>query len=228
MDYVYTCRNSENEELLYSLRCLEENMPNGRVWLVGYRPKWYVGDFVSVKDVGNKFDNIRQCIKKITEIDEISDNFVLMNDDFFALKKINKIESFHGGLLSNKITRYKESRMSWKYIKLLELTLKDLQNNGINKPLDYDIHLPMIMNKELLAQTIDKAYFPRSGYGNIVKIDGIETQDVKIYKSKNKLVKNETGLISTETNSFQSLKNKIFKNNFYLSSSYEDSKYVDF
>ena len=65
-------------------------------------------------------------------------------------------------------------------------------------------------------------------YGNIVKIDGIETQDVKIYKSKNKLVKNETGLISTETNSFQSLKNKIFKNNFYLSSSYEDSKYVDF
>ena len=118
--------------------------------------------------------------------------------------------------------------MSWKYIKLLELTLKDLQNNGINEPLDYDIHLPMIMNKELLAQTIDKAYFPRSGYGNIVKIDGIETQDVKIYKSKNKLVKNETGLISTETNSFQSLKNKIFKNNFYLSSSYEDSKYVDF
>ena len=56
MDYVYTCRNSENEELLYSLRCLEENMPSGRVWLVGYRPKWYIGDFVSVKDVGNKFN----------------------------------------------------------------------------------------------------------------------------------------------------------------------------
>ena len=62
MDYVYTCRQGNNEELRYSLRSIEHNMPAGRVWVVGYRPDWYIGDFVQVKDIGSKFENIRNCI----------------------------------------------------------------------------------------------------------------------------------------------------------------------
>ena len=75
MDYVYICRSGDNDELKYSLRSIEENMPEGRVWVVGHRPIWYIGDFIPVDDIGGKFDNIRNCIKTVSEHSEISDDF---------------------------------------------------------------------------------------------------------------------------------------------------------
>ena len=79
MDYVYICRSGDNDELRYSLRSIEENMPDGRVWVVGHRPLWYIGDFIPVEDIGGKFDNIKNCIKVVAENQDISNNFILMN-----------------------------------------------------------------------------------------------------------------------------------------------------
>lgn len=209
MDYVYVCRNGENEELRYSLRSLEKNMPSGNVWLVGYRPDWFRGNFIPLPDSSSKFENIKKCIFKITDTKEISENFILMNDDFFAFNKIKNIPVLHGGLLRNKIIRYKELKMSSKYIKLLEMTEKDLLRYGINDPIDYEIHMPMPMNKNILRETIGLAYFPRSGYGNIAQIGGDIVKDVKIYSNNvgYKLdKKNLPDFISTEDRAFIKLK----------------------
>lgn len=209
MDYVYICRQGNNEELRYSLRSLEKNMPYGNVWLIGYRPEWYRGNFIKLEDVSSKFENIKNCIKKITDIKEISEDFVLMNDDFFACNKINTIQVFHGGLLEDKIKRYKELRMSSKYIRLLEITMKDLLKYGIKNPLDYDIHTPMPINKNKLKETFPLAYFPRSGYGNIADIGGSMINDVKIYSDKTKgniNTKKLPDFISTEDQSFVKIK----------------------
>lgn len=229
MDYVYICRKGENEELRYSLRSIEKNMPEGRVWVFGYRPDWYIGDFIKVDDVGSKFENIRNCISVVAKDKNISENFILMNDDFFALKKINVLENFHGGLLENKIIKYKESKMSPKYIKLLELTMRQLQKSGITNPIDYDIHVPMIMNKIILNKAIDIAFFPRSAYGNLAKINGKKITDVKIYtkeKIKLDILKYDNSFISTEDNSFLILKNNILEKLFFECSKFENPNYV--
>jgi hypothetical protein len=214
MDYVYICRDGENEELRYSLRSIEKNMPEGRVWLIGNRPKWYIGDLVYVKDVGGKFENIRNCIRVASEHLEISDNFVLMNDDFFALNKISIVPTLHGGLLIDKIERYKELGMASKYIKLLELTYKQLVSVGIKDPIDYDIHVPMIMNKNKLKESLDIAYFPRSTYGNFANIGGEKITDVKIYGSEKSKVSTDANFISTEDKSFISLRKNLLVNSF--------------
>jgi len=229
MDYVYICRKGENEELRYSLRSIEKNMPEGRVWVFGYRPEWYIGDFVKIEDIGSKFENIRNCISIVADNKNVSENFILMNDDFFALKKINKLENFHGGLLENKIIKYKESRMSPKYIRLLELTMKQLKQNGIENPIDYDIHVPMTMNKLLLKEAMNIAFFPRSAYGNWVKINGKKISDVKIYtKEKIKLdvLNYNNTFISTEDNSFVSLKNNILEKLFFECGKFENPNYI--
>lgn len=228
MDYVYICRSGDNDELRYSLRSIEENMPEGRVWVVGHRPIWYIGDFIPVDDIGGKFDNIRNCIKTVSEHPEISDNFVLMNDDFFALKPTNKLNNYHGGLLENKIMRYKELRMAPKYIRLLELTLKQLKENGINSPIDYDIHIPMTINKTMLKDAINLAFFPRSAYGNLAKLEATKITDVKIYNSGekinwDKIINND--FVSTEDNSFISLKNNILHKMFNKPSKLENPNY---
>jgi hypothetical protein len=226
MDYVYICRNGENEELRYSLRSIEKNMPSGRVWVVGSRPIWYIGNLIAVKDIGGKFDNIRNCTEIVSNNSEISDNFILMNDDFFALKKIENMPILHGGLLKEKINRYKELRMPSKYIKLLELTYHQLIQNNISNPIDYDIHVPMTMNKNQLKDSMKLAYFPRSAYGNFAKIGGTQIQDVKIYGTgKKQLEFNQINFVSTEDKSFISLKNNLLKNLFPNASKLENPNY---
>jgi len=228
MDYVYICRSGDNDELRYSLRSIEENMPEGRVWVVGHRPIWYIGDFIPVDDIGGKFDNIVNCIKTVSENNDISDNFILMNDDFFALNPIDKLKNYHGGLLENKITRYKELRMAPKYIRLLELTLKQLKENGISNPIDYDIHVPIIMNKTILKDAINLAFFPRSAYGNLAKLEAIKITDVKIYSNGEKINWHEiinNDFVSTEDNSFISLKNNILDKMFDKPSQLENPSY---
>jgi len=228
MDYVYVCRQGNNEELRYSLRSIEKNMPEGRVWVFGYRPDWYIGDFVKVNDIGGKFENIKNCISMIVENENVSNDFILMNDDFFALKKIDKIINYHGGFLEDKIIKYKTLRMSPKYIRLLELTLKQLKQNGISKPIDYDIHVPITFNKKILKDAINFAFFPRSSYGNLAKLEAVEISDVKIY-SKNE--KNDwskiadNSFVSTEDTSFISLKKNILGNMFNSPSKLENPNY---
>jgi hypothetical protein len=225
MDYVYICRSGDNDELRYSLRSIEENMPEGIVWVVGHRPLWYIGDFIPVDDVGGKFDNIKNCIKVASEHYEISDSFILMNDDFFALRKIENMPVLHGGFLKDKIERYKEQMMASKYIKLLELTYNELIKNNIKDPIDYDIHVPMVMNKEKLRQSMDIAYFPRSAYGNFASVGGIKITDVKMYGSV-QIKKDQTfDFLSTEDRSFISLRDSILKEKFSKVGKLENPNY---
>ncbi len=227
MDLVYICRRGNNEELRYSIRSAVANLPHDKVWVVGNKPDWYSGDFVDVLDNKDKFDNIINCTYAITDVGAISDDFILMNDDFFFLKPMGKMPILHGGLLQDKIEKY-VSLGARKYATLLSKTYNNLVRQGIKNPLDYDIHVPMPMNKAKLKQSIKKAYFPRSGYGNIHNIGGEQIVDVKTYGSKNKLSPNsydflngDMPFISTEDESFENVYNHILRDRFTVPSRYE-------
>ena len=228
MDLVYICRSGDNEELRYSLRSAQENASYDNVWLVGGKPKWYVGDFVEVPNRSkNKFENIRECISVIPQIGSISDDFILMNDDFFFIKKTGPMPIYHGGLLIDKIKQY-EDFGARRYATLLSKTHNDLFRQGIKNPIDYDIHLPMPMNKQKLKYSIKKAYFPRSGYGNIHDVGGELIKDVKIYLPKSHLASKNydftdtsVAFVSTEDGSFENVYNSLLKNMFLMPSKYE-------
>lgn len=227
MDLVYICRSGNNEELRYSIRSAVENFSHDNVWVVGNKPDWYVGNFVEVPDQKTKFDNIVNCIHTIADIGAISDDFVLMNDDFFFLKPLGKMPIYHGGLLRDKIDKY-ISLGSRRYATLLSRTYNNLVRQGIKNPLDYDIHVPMIMNKVKLKTSIKKAYFPRSGYGNIHGVGGELINDVKAYGPKNPLrslnsdpTDDNHYFLSTEDTSFNKTHQRALKNMFPKPSKYE-------
>lgn len=235
MDLVYICRSGDNEELRYSLRSAEQNASHNKVWVIGGKPDWYGGNFVDVPDSGaNKFENILQCVKAIPEIGGITDDFVLMNDDFFFIKKVGKMPVYHGGPLSAKIDQYIELG-SRRYAALLSRTYKNLIRQGISVPLDYDLHVPMPMNKQKLRESLKKAYFPRSGYGNVHSIGGTLMQDVKTYSPGSILspksydyTQENVAFISTEDNSFEYVYQTILKDMFPTPSIYEkDHKNID-
>lgn len=228
MDLVYICRNGDNEELRYSIRSAVKNLPHDKIWVVGGKPDWYTGNFISIPDVSlNKFENILDCTKAIISVDGISDNFILMNDDFFFIKPITEMPAYHGGFLRDKIDKYIELGAG-RYANLLLRTYKALIKQGIKNPLDYDIHVPMPMNKQKLCESINKAYFPRSGYGNIHSIGGTLIKDVKAYFLRSPLYPNsydytqdDVSFVSTEDNSFDYVYNAILKDMFLVPTRYE-------
>jgi hypothetical protein len=181
MDYVYICRKGENEELRYSIRSIIKNFPAGKVWVVGYKPSWYSGNFIEVKDKDNKFNNIKNCIRVIANTPEISENFVSMHDDFFVIKQTNNIPVLHGGRLVSKVSEYRSLAPSSLYTRLLERTYKRLIKLGVRDPLDYDIHVPMIFNKKIILESLNIPFLERSIYGNLNNIGGTISIDVKAY-----------------------------------------------
>lgn len=207
MDYVYICRSGENEELRYSIRSIIKYCNVTNVWVVGNKPDWYIGNFISVKDIGNKFQNINNCYKEIINNKNISENFILMNDDFFILSKNTNSWNYYSGKLKDKITNHISISGNSSYARALKGALKELKKRGIEEPINYDIHTPMAFTRANLAQVIDLSLAPRSMYGNIFVKDSINIEDVKIYKNSIDLFYND--FISTEDNSFKIIEKQL-------------------
>lgn len=228
MDCVYICRPGDNEELRYSIRSVVKNFPHSKVWLVGHKPDWYTGDFLEVEDVSRKFDNISNCYKAIIDCDEISDEFVLMNDDFFVVRKVDSFEPMYGGLLEDRVNEYQELSPISMYTRLLKQTLVSIKRGGILVPLDYEMHVPMAFKKAELSYVIDMAAMPRSAYGNFYNIGGVQIKDVKVYRSSRLSSRSfdfedsDFPYVSTDDSSFGLVYDKILKDMFSEPSSYEE------
>ncbi len=229
MDFVYICKEGTNEELKYSIRSVVESFPDSNIWIVGGKPDWYVGNYIKVEQRESKYKNAVENLKTISVSDQISESFVLMNDDFYIIKKINKIENFHGGYLLNKINLYQKLNGNSQYTRKLSGTYKKLKALGFENPLDYELHVPMIMEKtklKIVLELIDQ-FLWRSIYGNKFNVGGTEMQDVKVYnsgplvlKSYNLNIDNHTYLSSADS-SFNNIFNKILKDKFNKKTKFE-------
>jgi hypothetical protein len=207
VNFVYICRNGENEELRYSIRSIEKYFSSAEIWVVGGRPNWYSGKYIEVKDIGSKFQNINNCYKNIIKDNRIGIDFVIMNDDFFLLSNKNNY-NYYDGTIKDKINSHIEINGNSSYARALKGCVKALKERGIEQPLNYDVHTPMTLNKANLAEVIDLSLAPRSMYGNIFLSDGIKIKDVKIYKRSTNIDLTKD-FISTEDNSFTLIKDKL-------------------
>jgi hypothetical protein len=192
MDYVYICRDGENEELRYSIRSLVENAPEGRIWVIGGKPDWYVGDYIRVPQAGLKYENAKKNLNAICRATTMSDDVVLMNDDFFVMKKIDSVDTFFGGTLISKVRKYKSVYPRSSYTRALSQTHAILSQKAIVDILDYELHVPMPMNRKKLSSVIriNKPFLWRSMYGNMFGVGGTYMQDVKVY-GKGSLVRSQ-------------------------------------
>jgi hypothetical protein len=216
VDFVYICRAGDNEELRYSIRSVVHSFPEARIWVVGGKPDWYKGQHIDVCQTESKYANALNNLKAVCRSNEISDSFILMNDDFFILKNIQSIKDFHGGALEDKINKYISLSGYTMYIRKLISTKNKLNSVGIKNPIDYELHVPMIMEKNKLEFVLNKYsnYLWRSIYGNLYNIQGETIEDVKVYSNsryanRSKPISEKSIFMSTEDKSFEIIKDKL-------------------
>jgi hypothetical protein len=194
MDIVYICRPGENEELRYSIRSAVKNLPHDKIWVVGGKPSWYKGNYIEVSQRRSKYKNARANMNAIVRSTEISDDFILMNDDFFILSKIDFPKYYHAGQLSNKISYFESTHPRSKYTHLLKKSMRVLNEYGIQYPKDYALHVPFVMNKQKLAEILPLSISWHLAYGNIYNVGGTLVKsrrgtgkDVKVYLKSGEL-----------------------------------------
>lgn len=206
-DLIYILKaDIETDELKYSLRSVEQNFPINRVWFVGGQPEGLEPDIrVPHKQVGNsKWEMIRSSMWKAVNDERLSEDFFLFNDDFFVMKPVDtdSFRNFVDGTLGRRIDElHSESGMNayTRTLFKLEQELKTMHEPTMN----FDVHLPMLLNKEQVRSTLYKCSSPqmRSAIGNINRLPFVIHPDVKVYDLESVSV-NETYL-STNDDTFR-------------------------
>jgi hypothetical protein len=193
IDLVYVYRSSnEDLELRYSLRSVDQYVPHRNVIIVGDRPDFlnnvihidFPDGFANVH--GGKYKNVLRKIKAACEDDRVSDQFVLMNDDFFFLKDTDTIKPATNGTLADLIEYYDGNTRN-QYLNALKRTQRYLRDAGIDNPLNYAVHYPIVFDKEKcleMIENIDWLERPmswRTLYGNLFEIGSTPTEDPKVH-----------------------------------------------
>ncbi|MFG6605268.1 hypothetical protein ACGYLM_01475 [Sulfitobacter sp. 1A10445] len=182
MDVVYilgTGSKWNDNELRYSLRSLQY-IGHNRVFIVGECPDWVVnvchvpaGDIHGEQKQRNALHKLNTAITA-----DVSDDFILMNDDFFALQPMKPTYQYRQTL-----KEALQGDAGGVYLEAIENTHAMFPDG-----LDYSLHTPFVYNKAKLAEAIeacgDRPMLLRTVYGNLHSIGGEKMDDVKIHTAR--------------------------------------------
>lgn len=208
MDVVYICRpGDDNEELRYSLRSLS-NIPHDRVWVVGNGPSWLRNvERVEVPLQKDKQLTALNNLVTACQHPEISDPFLIMNDDFYIMQPMEKVPILNMGPLPRVISEHRYGSayrvaMQKTYDRLL--TLVD-DPTGL---VCYELHIPMEIDKVdmLMALSLGQGIHGlhnRTMYGNLSGLVSEEAKDVKVYRTDKTRDYLHSPLLSTSDRTFR-------------------------
>lgn len=204
-DVVYILRQSElnNLELLFSLRSLK-NIEYWKIYIVWYLPKWCqnVIHIPAVDPYNIKSLNALHKIKIACNDERISDDFILMNDDFYITKP-TEIKYYHRGTIKQHIEDKKWRLWNSNYIQNLEKTFKLFPDW-----LDFSLHIPFIYNKQKFLELCEnydmkQGYLLRNLYANHYWIEWEYMEDCKVNNMQDLMkIKQEIPLLISSNDSF--------------------------
>lgn len=187
---VKSYSKNNHKELLYALRSIEKHLKGfGEVFIVGDRIPSLKGlKYISCRDDNKsmyKERNIFRKIMKACEHPEVTEDFIMFNDDHMLLKDfdIDNLPYYHKGTLEDTMTNNRgDYRKSLNHTRKL-LIAEDKQTT------DFDTHFPIIYNKEKFCTFVCKnvdwekpfGYVIKSLYCNFSGIEGEFGGDCKIH-----------------------------------------------
>ena len=198
MDIVYVLKKADdNPNLKYSLRSLVNVSGYNRVWFSGYCPTWTKPDgYILTRQNKSKWLNSLTNVIAACENDNITEDFILFNDDFFAIHPIHidKHLSYCNSTLDTAIINYHQTKDStWKnsHAQSKQL-LKALGSTHFD---NFAIHTPMIINRKHFLEIIHHPLIQnfikthsmlsyRNIYGNMYWVPPKNIMDVKLRQEK--------------------------------------------
>lgn len=191
LDAVYFVKAFPTEDLKYSLRSVAKNLKCRRVVMIGGKPATIEPDryIPVIQQVGDtKWQKVQNMYRQICLDDDISEDFILLHDDFFIMKPVEQIKPQYRGELEEH-RRQIDAKFGVsvsQYSFLLRRALKTLKMAN-KSTFSYELHTPFIFNRHKLLEVMGA--FPnchclRTIYANYFGIGGTKTHDVKIFDNQ--------------------------------------------
>ena len=179
-DVVYLCGPRVGDELRYSLRSLV-NLPHRQVWLAGHIPKWVrdVGTIPVKQHPAKKWHNQNANLLAAASHPEVSERFVLFNDDFFVMEPVDEVPVWHRGPFTDALLARFASPRSGNYGHRMRETADLIGRDQYS----YELHVPLPMVKwktKITVESMPEDLLFRSIYGSDWQIGGVEHEDVKV------------------------------------------------
>lgn len=170
-DIVYVLGNGskwQNRELWYSLASVAKNLKGvGRVFVVGHNPGFLSNEvtFVPVREMYDpNLNPAANIISKLQAVCDagVSENFLLMNDDFIILSKIeaSEVPAVHKGKFSDYTADYFNTGNYRLRMRKTFQILKDRKLPDYN----FGVHIPFPINRKKLLAIIGSIDW-KSGVG---------------------------------------------------------------
>ena len=197
-------RGDRNEELRYSIRALVAHLPHDRIWVAGYKPRWLEGvGYLPTKQAQARYVNSRMNLLAACRAD-VSDRFVLFHDDFFILEPMESVPTAHRGPVSEVL----QGRKDTPYQRGLGAALELLRSWNYPEPLDYELHLPLEVDREQMRTTIERtleehpivASAIRTLHGNLWGLGGERVEDVKVRAAREPMPTGMSFVSTTDAN----------------------------
>ena len=198
-----------NEQLRYALRSWAAHLPHRRVWVVGHRHPWLtaeVGHIPTVQD-GNKWENTAAAVRLACEHPDVSDPFLLADDDMFTMRPLpGGMPVLHRGLVTD-VERYYEQHGPAAYLEGMRETRQLLAGLGHTEPLSYELHVPLPVGKGTMLNVLWRgrhlgALHKRTAYGVLARLGGEQVEDVKVRHRAPRGYGPEDRFLSTMPDSF--------------------------
>ena len=178
--YIYKRTSDKGQELRYSMRSLQNVKNwNGEVFVCGDKEDWF-SDQITVIDTFKrshiKAEDVRNKMRAIIADKRVPDDFLFFNDDFFITEP-TEIKPLYDGKL-------KSFAGFNTWLRAKSDTRDYLITQGIEDPKNYELHVPIIINKQKYTSVLDivqqkPKLASRSIYGNMFKIGGKQYKDRK-------------------------------------------------
>lgn len=227
MDILYPVRKGDwNDELRYSLRSLA-NLPHDAVRIVGYRPSWVTGVQSFFREqAADKYGTANGHLQWAIDRAALSERFYLFNDDFYVMRPMDRVPVLHMGPLGEMIDRYRARHHTGAYFRNMVATFQLLRDNGFSRPLSYELHIPMAMDKGTLREAFNMGgHIPgvhiRTVYGNLAGVGGELSEDMKVYSTTEDY--EEWPFLSSNDNLYQGL-GVYLQKRFPYASPYESDR----
>lgn len=192
IDVVYILGNEskwQDKEILYSIRSVAANVHDLRkIFLVGKRPYFLNDKVIEIPydDIyHNKARNIMAKIHRAASDHRITNNFLLLNDDYFILQPIKGAE-YPYYYKSDLKESMEINRHNLEYFGHLQATYQVLKDIG-RPTKNFDCHYPIVYNKAKFRKVcseynwrVPAGYVMRSIYCNTLGIEGEMRKDCKV------------------------------------------------
>jgi len=184
-DIVYVYKKNKADTIKYSLHTTK-NIPHRKIFIIGNDPKVKEIDYTVIPckdDMRPRELNIKKKLLNAIKDKRISENFILMNDDFYILKPTT-LKYYNLGLLEDWVIENRKDKKHFnspRWYSAIEDTFKKYPNGYF-----CEVHYPIVLNKKKLNKVIKEIpesyfYLLRTYYCNKYDLVGEESCDFKAY-----------------------------------------------